>query len=174
MKPVVSSVHHAAQDSLADNQLPEEFPRLPGKRLVLSSLRKLVIGAPVVQIVRDNLVSIKPSPCEPWSVDVGQRQGSLRRGPALGDATDHHGASIQHLKSRSCNRSTAQSFEAHRDVLEMTFTCLTVPLKYCLGAGAAGVALSVCSCAAILQGNQISMREIKSEIGQKMFKRYSE
>ena len=55
----------------------------------------------------------------------------------------------------------------------MTVTCLTVPLKYCLGAGAAGVALSVCSCAAILQGNQISMREIKSEIGQKMFKRYS-
>ena len=57
MKPVVSSVHHAAQDSLADDQLPEEFPRLPGKRLVLSSLRKLVIGAPVVQIVRDNLAS---------------------------------------------------------------------------------------------------------------------
>ena len=52
MKPVVSGVHHAAQDSLADNQLPEEFPRLPGERLVLSSLRKLVIGAPVVQIVR--------------------------------------------------------------------------------------------------------------------------
>ena len=55
----------------------------------------------------------------------------------------------------------------------MTVTCLTVPLKYCLGAGAAGVALSVCSCAAILQGDQISMREIKSEIGQKMLKRYS-
>ena len=56
MKPVVSSVHHAAQDSLADDQLPEELSRLPGKRLVLSSLRQLVIGAPVVQIVRDNLV----------------------------------------------------------------------------------------------------------------------
>ena len=55
MKPVVSSVHHAAQDGLADDQLPEELSRLPGKRLVLSSLRKLVIGAPVVQIVRDNL-----------------------------------------------------------------------------------------------------------------------
>ena len=53
MKPVVSSVHHAAQDGLADDQLPEEFPRLPGKRLVLSSLRKLVVGAPVVHIVRD-------------------------------------------------------------------------------------------------------------------------
>ena len=57
MKPVVSSVHHAAQDSLADDQLPEELSRLPGKRLVLSSLRKLVIGAPVVQIMRDNLAS---------------------------------------------------------------------------------------------------------------------
>ena len=56
MKPVVSSVHHAAQDSLANDQLPEKLSRLPGKRLVLSSLRKLVIGAPVVQIVRDNLV----------------------------------------------------------------------------------------------------------------------
>ena len=53
MKPVVSSVHHAAQDGLADDQLPEEFSRLPGKRLVLSSLRKLVVGAPVVHIVRD-------------------------------------------------------------------------------------------------------------------------
>lgn len=114
MKPVVSSVHHATQDGLADDQLPEEFPRLPGERFVLSSLRKLVVGAPVMQIVRDNLVSIKTSPCEPWRIDVGQRQGSLRRGPALGDATDHHGASIQHLKSRSSKWSMAQSFEAQR------------------------------------------------------------
>ena len=60
MKPVVSSVHHATQDGLADDQLPEEFPRLPGKRFVLSSLRKLIIGAPVVQFVRNDLVLI---PC---------------------------------------------------------------------------------------------------------------
>ena len=58
MKPVVSSVHHAAQDGLADDQLPEELPRFPGKRFVLSSLRKLVVGAPVMQIVRNDLVLI--------------------------------------------------------------------------------------------------------------------
>ena len=143
MKPVVSSVHHAAQDSLADDQLPEEFPRLPGKRFVLSSLRKLVVGAPVMQIVRDNLVSIKTSPCEPWRIDVGQRQGSLRWGPALGDATDHHGASIQHLKCRSSYRSMAQSFEAKRDDVHLLDSTLEVLLGS-RGGGGCSLGLFLC------------------------------
>ena len=143
MKPVVSSVHHATQDGLADDQLPEEFPRLPGERFVLSSLRKLVVGAPVMQIVRDNLVSIKTSPCEPWRIDVGQRQGSLRRGPALGDATDHHGASIQHLKCRSSSRSMAQSFEAHRDDLHLLDSTLEVLLGS-RGGGGCSLGLFLC------------------------------
>ena len=143
MKPIVSSVHHAAQDSLADDQLPEEFPRLPGERFVLSSLRKLVVGAPVMQIVRDNLVSIKTSPCEPWRIDVGQRQGSLRRGPALGDATDHHGASIQHLKSRSSKWSMAQSFEAQRDDVHLLDSTLEVLLGS-RGGGGCSLGLFLC------------------------------
>ena len=143
MKPVVSSVYHAAQDSLADDQLPEEFPRLPGKRFVLSSLRKLVVGAPVMQIVRDNLVSIKTSPCEPWRIDVGQRQGSLRWGAPFRDATDHHGASIQHLKSRSSKWSMAQSFEAQRDDVHLLDSTLEVLLGS-RGGGGCSLGLFLC------------------------------
>ena len=98
--PVIGRVDNTAKDSLADDQLPKEFSRLPGIRLVLPPLRKLVVRSPVNSSGKEPLgLQQKYQPGKSWRIDVGQGQSPLRRGPTLGGASDHHGAAIQHLEN---------------------------------------------------------------------------